>query len=77
MMQTTLKVKNGVIRLPKELQKAWKQAEVMLFPSDDTIVVKKLQKLPSKLSEIATRLTLPRSKSGDIEKEIKMHRNGK
>ena len=45
MMTTkTTKVKNGTLTLPKELRKAWKEAEVFIFPSEDTLIVKKIQK---------------------------------
>lgn len=45
MTTKTTKVKNGTITLPKELWKAWKGAEVFIFPSEDTLIVKKIQKL--------------------------------
>lgn len=44
MTTKTLKVKNGTIVLPKELKKAWKMAEVFIFPSEDTLIIKKIQK---------------------------------
>jgi len=44
MTTQTIKIKNGNLILPKELRKSWKGAEVFIFPSDDTLVVKKIQK---------------------------------
>lgn len=43
MTQTTLKVKNGMIKLPKEIQKAWKQAAVLVRFSSDTVILKRVQ----------------------------------
>lgn len=44
MTTKTTKVKNGTITLPKEFRKSWKEAEVFIFPSTDTLIVKKIQK---------------------------------
>lgn len=44
MTQTTLKVKNGTITLPKELKSNWKNASVFLRVSPDTVVLKKIQR---------------------------------
>lgn len=43
MPTATLKVKNGSIKLPKNLQNAWKDAEVFVRLSGDTVVLKKVQ----------------------------------
>ena len=77
MATTTLKVKNGTITLPKALQKAWKQAEVILFPSDDTLIVKKVQKSSGKLSGIADRISSPALSVRELHKEISAYRKGK
>lgn len=77
MTATTLKVKNGTITLPKALQKAWKQAEVMLFPSDDTLIVKKVQKPAGKLSGVARRVSSPPLSADELNKEIAAYRKGK
>jgi len=42
----TTKIKNGSVVLPRELRATWKDAEVFLRSSDDTIVIKKMQKAP-------------------------------
>ena len=44
MTTTTLKVKNGTIKLPKELQKSWKQAEVYVSGDQDMVTLKKFSK---------------------------------
>lgn len=44
MTTQTTKIKNGTIVLPEELRKSWKMAEVFVFPSDDTLIIKKVQK---------------------------------
>jgi hypothetical protein len=44
MTQATLKMKDGAIMLPKKFQKAWKNAEIFARISDDTVVLKKIQK---------------------------------
>jgi hypothetical protein len=77
MTTTTLKVKNGTIKLPKALQNAWKQAEVILFPSDDTIIVKKVQKPTGKLSGIARRVSSPPMNAQELNKEVAAYRKSK
>lgn len=42
-MTTTLKVKNGVIRLPRQLQRNWSGAEVLVRATNDTVVLKRLR----------------------------------
>lgn len=44
MTYKTAKINNGVIALPRDLLKSWNGAEVFVRSSDDTIVIKKLQK---------------------------------
>lgn len=77
MTTTTLKVKNGTITLPKTLQKAWKQAEVILFPSHDTLIVKKVQRPAGKLSGIAHGVSSPLISARELNKEIVAWRKGK
>lgn len=76
-MAITLKVKNGTIKLPKNVQKQWKRADVVLFPSHDTLVLKRLQKPLGKLSDIVGRISLPQMKTREIEREITAYRQGK
>ncbi len=75
-MATTLKVKNGIIRLPKNVERQWNQADAVLFPSRDTLVVKRVQKPLGKLSDIPNRISLPRMKAREIEREITAYRRG-
>lgn len=44
MTQTTLKVKNGTITLPKELQKVWEDADFVVRASYDSVILKKMTK---------------------------------
>lgn len=44
MTTQTTKVRNGNISLPEEIRKSWKGADVFIFPSNDTLIVKKIQK---------------------------------
>lgn len=50
MITKTAKIRNGVITLPKKLQKPWKEAEVFVFPNEDTLIIKKIQEPLSELS---------------------------
>ena len=77
MTTMTLKVKNGTIKLPKIFQNAWKQAEVLLFPSDDTLIVKKVQKPAGKLSQIARRASSPPMSAYELNREIAEYRKRK
>ena len=53
MTQTTLKVKNGSITLPKEVRKYWKNAEVYIRISGDTAILKRVQQ-PRRIFEDKT-----------------------
>lgn len=44
MATETTKIKGGAITLPEKLRRDWQNAEVFLRFSDDTLVVKKVQK---------------------------------
>ena len=59
----TTKVKNGTITLPKEFRKSWKGADVFLFSSADTLIVKKVQKpLEAEWKEYEKKLNRGRKK---------------
>ncbi|OHA70434.1 MAG: hypothetical protein A3E07_02635 [Candidatus Wildermuthbacteria bacterium RIFCSPHIGHO2_12_FULL_45_9] len=77
METTSLKVKNGIIKLPKDLQKAWQQADVLIYPSDDTLIVKRVQKSKGKLSDIAKQTSLPPLSQKEMVKEITTWRKEK
>lgn len=70
MVTQTAKVKNGTIILPKKLRKAWQKAEVFIFPNPDTLIIKKIQKPLSRLSELPSRISSPKMSQKEIEKEI-------
>jgi len=77
MVTQTTKVKNGMIILPKEFKKAWKKTEVFIFPSKDTLIIKKIQKPLSRLSDLALRISSPKMGFKEIEKEIQSYRKKK
>lgn len=49
-----IKIKRGVLVLPKNVQKFWNDAEVVLMPSQDNLYIKKITR-PS-LSELRPKL---------------------
>ena len=77
MTTQTTKVKNGTIVLPKELRKTWKRAEIFIFPNEDTLIIKKIQKPLPKLSDLASRISSPKMSQKEIEKEIQAYRKKK
>lgn len=52
MADNTLKVKNGLIRLPNELRQAWKEAMVYVSGNRDTITLKRLSKSSLSFSQM-------------------------
>ncbi len=68
------KVKNGSITLPKKLWKTWKGAEVFVFPNEDSLVVKKVEKPLSRLSDLASRISSPKMSQKEISKEVQSYR---
>lgn len=74
MTTQTTKVKNGTITLPKEFRKAWKEADVFIFPNKDTLIIKKLQKPFPRLSEIASKVSSKKMSQKEIKKEIRAYR---
>jgi virulence-associated protein VagC len=77
MVTQTATIKDGKIILPAKLRKPWKKAKVFIFPSDDTLIVKKAQKPLSNLSDLASRVSLPKMSKKEIEKEIQSFRKNK
>jgi len=77
MITKTVKIKNGTITLPKKIRKSWKGTEIFIFPSKDTLIIKKIQKPLSKLSNLAQRISYPKISRKEIEKEIKNYRKNK
>jgi len=43
MTTTTLKVKNGFIKLPKELQQSWRNTEILARVSKNIVILKKME----------------------------------
>lgn len=77
MAQSTIKVKNGAITLPKQLQKNWKGASVFMRFSTDTVVLKKVR--PSSFWKTWQKMK-PATKGitrKDIENAISWARRGK
>ena len=77
MTSQTTKIKNGIIVLPPNLRRAWKEGEVFIFPNKDTLIIKKLQRSVSRLSKIASKISSKRMSQKEIEKEIQAFRKSK
>lgn len=71
------KIKNGFISLPKEFRKSWENAEVYFRISEDTAILKKIQKPLIKLSDLASKISFPKMNQKEIEKEIQNYRKNK
>lgn len=74
---TITKIQNGTIVLPKSLRKTWQKGDVFIFPSQDTLIVKKVQKSLSRLSDLASRVSSPKMTQKEIQKEIQDYRKTK
>lgn len=73
-----VKIKNGAIALPKQIQNAWnKEDEALLFYSNTFVIVKKVKKAVSRLSDIPEHTPTPKMTQGAIAKEIRAYRTGK
>ena len=79
MTTQTAKVKNGEIRiaLPKKLRKTWKGADVFVFPAEDSLLLKRIQKPLAKLSDLASRISSSKMSQKEINKEIQAGRKNK
>ena len=73
MTTQTATIKDGKITLPEKLRKPWKKAKVFIFPSNDTLIVKKVQKPLSNLSDLASRISSPKISEREIKKEIQSY----
>ena len=71
-----LTIKNSVVTLPREFEKRWNNAEVAVVssPTEDTLILKRLQKPVQSLSTIAARNTRPPMSRGTINREIRAYR---
>jgi hypothetical protein len=70
MAQVVKKQNNIVIRLPKKLQRTWFKPEILLFETPDTIILKRVEQPLNKLSDVASRISLPKLTQKEIEAEI-------
>ncbi len=77
MSKTILKIKDRILVLPQELKKNWQRAEVFVFPSKDTLILKKIRKPLQNLSEVADRVSSPPLSQKEINKEIATYRKNK
>ena len=77
MITQTATIKDGKLILQEKHRKPWKKAKVFIFPSNDTLIVKKVQKPLSNLSDLSSRISSPRMSKREIEKEIQSFRKNK
>ena len=70
----TTKINNGAMTLPKEIRAAWQGARVLVMPTDDTLIIKRMEKPLKKLSDLANRVSTPPMTQQEIDKEIKADR---
>ena len=75
MVIQTVKIKKGVINLPPEIKKAWKDAEVFIEATKVTISIKKITKPRMSLSRMMDEFLLASKKSRvkkeEVEKVVK------
>ena len=62
------KIKNGKITLPKELQKEWKQGEVVFMPAPGGFLAKSIT--PPSLGAMANRLSKAAGKARITAKDV-------
>lgn len=74
MTTQTLKIKNGAIALPSVLLKKWQESDVLVFPSEDTLLIKRIQNPLKKLSDLAGRISVKPFANKSIAQEIKNYR---
>ena len=73
----TTKIENGTIALPRIIRQNWDKADILIFPSQDTLLIKKIEKSINNLSEIAQRISSKPAVKKIIAKEIKLYRKNK
>ena len=54
MTTQTTQIKNGTVTLPKKIQELWQGAEVIIVPSKESILIKRISQ--QSLSELAPKL---------------------
>jgi len=77
MTTQTTTIKNGIVSLPQSIRGAWEQADVLIFPTENALLIKKVEKSSMKLSEIADRISPKSMSQEEISKEIKLFRKNK
>lgn len=77
MVVQTTKIKDGKIILPKEIQRSWSREKAFVFSNKDTIVIKKIKKPLSPISNLASRVSSPKMTSEEIQKEIQDYQEEK
>lgn len=79
MTTQTTKIRNGKISftLPQKLQRAWRGAEVFVFPTEDSLILKRISKPLSRLSDLASRISSHKISQKEINKEIQSYRKSK
>lgn len=73
MINQTVKIDKGLLKLPKELSAPW-EGDVFVFPFDDTLVIKKTKSTKSRLSNIAKNDLNDRLTNRQINQEILAYR---
>ena len=70
---TITKIENGKIVLPKDLRKEWSNSEIILFPSENSLYIKKISPSLSQLKPKLKKLGKILSQK-DINEAIKQAR---
>ena len=76
MTSQTAKVINGSITLPRALRERWENADVLIVPADDTMVMKRIGKPLKRLSDAAERVSSAPLSQEEIADEIAAYRAG-
>ena len=79
MTTKTIKIKDGMIALPKEIKKSWENSKVFLECFDDSLIVKKIYSPKISFKEMAKefRKAFKGVTKKDISKTLKEIRNVK
>ncbi len=74
MTTKTAKVTKGSLVLPRELLARWENADVLIVPDEDTIIVKRMEKPLQRLTELMERVSSPTMTNEEIVNEIAAYR---
>lgn len=75
-MEITKVSREGKIILPPALQSQWKDAQVILNSEQDTLYIKKIQKIDAKEIDQKLKNAGRGLTSKDIDKEVQAYRKG-